>query len=43
MNGPMNAGVHSVTFNGSKLASGVYLYRFESAGLTRTGKMLLLK
>ncbi len=43
VNGPMPAGMHSVTFNGTKLASGVYFYRFESAGLTKTGKMLLLK
>jgi hypothetical protein len=43
VNGPMSAGTHSATFNGSKLASGVYFYQFESAGLTRTGKILLLK
>jgi hypothetical protein len=43
VNGPMRAGTHSVTFNGAKLASGVYFYRFESAGLTKAGKMLLLK
>jgi M6 family metalloprotease-like protein len=41
--GPMSAGVHSVVFNGSRYASGVYFYRFESAGMKRTGKMLLLK
>ena len=41
--GPMSAGTHSVTFNGAKYASGVYFYRFESAGLTKSGKMLLLK
>jgi hypothetical protein len=43
VDGPMSAGKHSVNFDGSKLASGVYLYRFESGGLNRTGKMLLLK
>lgn len=43
VDGPVSAGAHSVTFDGSRLASGVYLYRFESAGLNRTGKMLLLK
>lgn len=43
VNGPMSAGTHSVTFNGAKLASGVYVYRFESAGLAKTGKLLLLK
>ncbi|OPZ84259.1 MAG: hypothetical protein BWY76_01919 [bacterium ADurb.Bin429] len=41
--GPMSAGTHSVIFDGSKYASGVYFYRFESAGLTKSGKMLLLK
>jgi hypothetical protein len=43
VNGPMSAGTHSVTFNGSKYASGVYFYRFESAGLNKSRKMLLLK
>ena len=43
VDGPMSAGKHSVMFDGSRLASGVYLYRFESRGLNRTGKMLLLK
>jgi hypothetical protein len=43
VDGPMSAGAHSVTFNGSRYASGVYFYRFESAGMKRTGKMLLLK
>ncbi len=43
VDGPVSAGAHAVKFDGSKYASGVYFYRFESAGLTRTGKMLLLK
>ncbi len=43
VNGPMSAGAHSVTFDGSKYASGVYFYRFDSAGLKKSGKMLLLK
>jgi len=43
VNGPMSAGVHSTTFDGSKFASGVYFYRFESAGLKKSGKLLLLK
>jgi hypothetical protein len=43
VDGPMSAGAHSVKFNGSRYASGVYFYRFESAGMNRTGKMLLLK
>jgi hypothetical protein len=43
VDGPMSAGAHSVKFDGSRYASGVYFYRFESAGLKKTGKMLLLK
>jgi hypothetical protein len=41
--GPMSAGAHSVSFDGSEYASGVYFYRFESEGLKKSGKMLLLK
>jgi outer membrane protein assembly factor BamB len=41
--GPVGAGTHSVTFDGSRYASGLYFYRFESAGTVRTGKMILLK
>jgi hypothetical protein len=39
----MNAGSHTVTFDGSLLASGVYLYRFEAKYFSKTGKMLLVK
>jgi hypothetical protein len=37
------AGTHEVTFDGSKLASGMYLYALKTAGQTATGKILLLK
>jgi hypothetical protein len=40
---PMSEGAHSVKFDGSKYASGVYFYHFESDGLKKKGKMLLLK
>ena len=43
VDGPVSAGVHAVRFNGSHYASGVYFYRFESTGLNKTGKLLLLK
>ena len=43
VNGYMNAGVHTVKFDGSRLASGVYFYRFESYNLNKSGKMLLVK
>jgi len=39
----MSAGSHSVIFDGADFGSGVYLYKFESIGFTKTGKMLLLK
>ena len=43
INEQVSAGRHSVKFDGSKFASGVYFYRFESAGLNKVGKLLLLK
>jgi hypothetical protein len=41
--GRMDAGKHTVSFNGSEFASGVYFYRLESGSFTATRKMLLLK
>lgn len=38
-----DAGVHEVTFDGSGLASGMYLYRLQVGELISTGKMILLK
>lgn len=37
------AGVHSVSFNGSSLASGIYFYRLTAGKKTINRKMLLLK
>lgn len=42
-NKTLGAGRHSVVFDGSKYASGVYFYRFESNAGIKTGKMLLVK
>jgi hypothetical protein len=39
----LNSGFHSVTFNGSNLASGVYLILLEANELRLSKKMLLLK
>ena len=39
----MPAGRHSVVFDSSSLASGVYFYRLETSGFAKTGKMLLVK
>lgn len=38
-----HAGNYSVRFNGSKLASGVYLYRLESGNYSAVKKMLIMK
>lgn len=43
VNGELSSGLHSVTFNGSKLASGVYLILLEASELRISKKMLLLK
>lgn len=37
------AGTHSVTFDASNLASGVYMYTLEAAGVRLTNKMTLIK
>ena len=37
------AGLHEVTFDGSNLASGVYLYRLQAGDFTQTKRLLLLR
>lgn len=37
------AGSYSVTFDGSRLASGVYFYRLETGNYTATRKLVLMK
>ncbi len=41
--GNLNAGSHSVTFDASRLTSGVYFYRLTSGNNVATQKMLLMK
>jgi len=41
--GLLNAGEHSVSFDGSALPSGVYFVQLKSASLYKTDKLLLLK
>jgi len=37
------AGSHSINFDASNLASGIYLYRLETSGTSITKQMLLIK
>jgi photosystem II stability/assembly factor-like uncharacterized protein len=37
------AGTHRLRFDGSALSSGIYLYRLEAAGTSRTRKMCLIR
>ncbi len=43
VDGWREAGAHEVTFDGSNLPSGVYMYRLEAGEYTTSGKMVLLK
>ncbi|HXX64363.1 MAG TPA: T9SS type A sorting domain-containing protein, partial [Bacteroidota bacterium] len=43
VNEPLVAGVHTVTFDASRYASGVYLYKIVAGSFITTKKMLLLK
>jgi hypothetical protein len=43
IDGTREAGEHQVSFNGSNLASGVYLYRLEAGSYNAVGKMVLMK
>ena len=43
VNGNLNAGSHTVNFDGANLTSGVYLYRLTAGEFTSTMKMVLMK
>ncbi|MFA5668768.1 MAG: FG-GAP-like repeat-containing protein [Balneolaceae bacterium] len=43
INGKVNAGVHSHTFDASHLASGMYIYRLQVGSKAITKKMILIK
>ena len=43
IDGEMNAGFHNVTWDASKMASGIYIYRLTSGNFVATKKMVLLK
>jgi hypothetical protein len=40
---PMPAGQHQITFDGSSLPSGIYLYRLSAGDFQAVGKMVLMK
>jgi hypothetical protein len=43
VNGEMNSGRHSVTFDASNLPSGLYIYRLNATDFTAVKKMVLMK
>jgi hypothetical protein len=43
VNGVQSSGLHTVTFDGSNLSSGVYFYKLETANNVTTKKMMLMK
>ena len=43
VNESQNVGIHSATFDASRLASGVYFYRLTAPGINQVKKMLLTK
>jgi hypothetical protein len=43
VNEEKNTGVYEVTFEGTKLPSGVYFYRIQTGDFVQTKKMILLK
>jgi uncharacterized protein (DUF362 family) len=43
VNGWRNVGIHKVTFDGSGLASGIYVYNLTAGSFNAIGKMVLMK
>ena len=43
VNGRVEAGIHSYSFNGSNLASGIYIYRLKAGNKVITKQMVLMK
>ena len=43
VNGFVQSGTHSIRFDASNLASGVYFYRLKTPSFSKTGKMLMVR
>ncbi|GIV59341.1 MAG: hypothetical protein KatS3mg043_0430 [Rhodothermaceae bacterium] len=43
VDGPLTPGTYAVTFDASRLPSGVYLYRLTADGITRTHRMTVIR
>lgn len=43
INEPQSVGIHRITFDGSRMASGIYFYRLQSGEFTAVRKMTLIK
>lgn len=43
VNGAVEVGSYTVSFDGTNLASGIYVYRLQTAGQVISGKMMLVK
>ena len=43
LDGSLETGIHSVTWNASTLPSGVYVYRFQAGAFSESKLMTLLK
>lgn len=43
LNGELNAGIHKVNFDASRMASGIYIYRLSGENINLVKKMILMK
>lgn len=43
VNGKLDAGMHSINFDASRIASGLYFYSIKTSDFTETKKMMLIK
>ncbi|MCH8568404.1 MAG: T9SS type A sorting domain-containing protein, partial [Balneolales bacterium] len=43
VSGQQNAGIHTITFDANRLASGMYIYHLTAGNFVETRKMMLVK